>query len=326
MAIPIQQATTVVDVTYLCNAKCKYCQWGNPKNHSRRHLKLQHILIPYDSIKALRTKRIVLSGGEPRLHPQLPRILAYYRKCGDSLIVLTNGYGLSREEISKLREMGATGVTVSLDSVSSYESMETRETPFEVHQQLITDLIEVCRQPREFELGINSVVSHVTANWETVRGILEFAQKLRLDFVKFQPIFDDGYVVHNTPHLMLSSADYANLKRIEYRLETIEHPPTNPPGFWNNIGDLVTGKKLSSSSCSLGTGHSIAVGQDLKVCYWLKNSYFGKTYSSLKPSHAEAVRRNFEIAKLGCKVGFHCFCMQDISHIWDILVRDRKLE
>jgi molybdenum cofactor biosynthesis enzyme MoaA len=325
MATP-EQPTTVVDVTYLCNATCKYCRWGNSNNQLRKHLELRQILLPYDSVKALGTKRIVLSGGEPRLHPQLPEILAYYKECADSLIVLTNGYGLSREEILKLEEMGATGVTVSLDSIFSYESMKTRETPFEAHKQIITNLTEVCRQPREFELGINSVVSHVTANWKTVRGILEFAQKLHLDFVKFQPIFDDGYVEHNAPHLMLSIADYTNLKRIGCQLKTIEHPPTNPPEFWKNIGDLATGKKLNSSSCSLGTRHSIAVRQDLRICYWLNNSYFGKTDSLLKPSHAEAVRRNFEIAKLGCKVGFHCFCMQDISHIWDILPGDKKLE
>jgi molybdenum cofactor biosynthesis enzyme MoaA len=320
MAMQAEEATTVVDITYLCNATCRYCQWGNSNNLLKEHLKLGQILLPYGSIKALGTKRIVLSGGEPRLHPQLPEILAYYRKCADSLIVLTNGYGLNRKEILKLREMGATGVTVSLDSVSSCESMETKETPLEVHRHIISDLAEACRSPREFDLGINSVVSHVTANWKTVGGILKFAQKLHLDFVKFQPIFDYGYVERNAPHLILSKADCTNLKRIEHQLETIEHPLTNPPEFWKNIGDLAAGKRLSSSSCGLGTRHSIAVGgQDLRVCYWINNSCFGKTDSLLKSSWAQTVRKKFEIAKLSCKVGFQCFCTQDISHVWDIL-------
>jgi len=320
------QTTTVVDVTYRCNATCRYCQWGNSRNQLRKHLQLQEILLPYESLKALGTKRIVLSGGEPRLHPQLPEILAYYGKYADDLIILTNGYGLNREKILRLKELGATGFTVSLDSIYSDESMKTRETPFEYHQQIISNLVNACKNPREFEIGVNSVVSHITANWKTVDGILEFAQNLHLDFVKFQPIFNDGYAEHNAPHLLLSPTDYVNLKEIGERLETIEHPPTNPPEFWRNVGDLVAGKRLSSSSCGLGKNQSIAVGQNLKICYWLNYGRFGKTNSILKPSHAEAVRRSFEIEKLNCKVDSHCFCMQPISHVWETLAGDDKPE
>jgi hypothetical protein len=118
---------------------------------------------------------------------------------------------------------------------------------------------------------------------------------------------------------MLSIADSTNLRRIEKQLETIEHPLTNPPGFWKNIRDIVTGKELASSSCGLGTRHSIVIGKDLRVCFWLNDCYFGKTNSKLEPSHAEVVRKSFETAKSGCKVDFHCFCMQDVSHVWNIL-------
>jgi molybdenum cofactor biosynthesis enzyme MoaA len=93
MTIPTGQTTTVIDVTYHCNATCGYCQWGNSKNQLRKHLQLQEILRPFESLKALCTKRIVLSGGESSLHPQLAKILAYYGKFADALIILTNGYG-----------------------------------------------------------------------------------------------------------------------------------------------------------------------------------------------------------------------------------------
>ena len=129
MAATRKQGTTVVDITYCCNAACKYCQWGRSNNRLQRHLSLDEILVSGETINALGTTRIVLSGGEPRLHPQLSEILAHYRKYVDSLIVLTNGYGLDRSEILNLKRMGATGVTVSLDSILSKQSMQTKETP-----------------------------------------------------------------------------------------------------------------------------------------------------------------------------------------------------
>ena len=324
MTATLEQTATVVDVTYDCNATCRYCQWGNSRSQLVKHLRLQEILIPYESLKALGTKRIVLSGGEPRLHPQLSEILAYYSKYADALIILTNGYGLNRKEILRLKKLGATGITVSLDSIYSNESKETRGIPFNYHQKTISHLIEISKHKKEFEIGLNSVVSHITANWKTVKGILEFAQSLHLDFVKFQPIFTDGYVEQNAPSLMLSPSDYGSIMEICECLDTIEHPQTNPPEFWRNLGDLITGKRLSSRSCVLGKNQSIGIGKDLKICYWLKSGRFGKTNHIFSPNHVDTVRRSFEIEKLNCEVDSRCFCMQPISHVWAILFGSEK--
>jgi MoaA/NifB/PqqE/SkfB family radical SAM enzyme len=317
MFAPTQKSTTVVDVTYFCNATCIYCQWGNPDNPLRKPLPLQEILLSAETIKALGTERIVLSGGEPRLHPQLLEVLSHYRRLVNEVVIMTNGYGLDRQEVSRLTEHGATGVTVSLDSTLPGQSMLTRETSSDIHRQIVFNLKDICEHPREFELGINSVVSHVTANWKTVRKVLEFGQMLGVDFVKFQPIFNDGYVELNAAHLMLSPSDSPQLLDIGRRLSTIEHPKTNPSGFWKNIADLAAGKELSSKSCGLGPWHSIAVRNNLSVCYWLGNVSFGNTSSKLENESALVIKRSFEVAKLKCKVGFHCFCTQDLSHIWE---------
>jgi hypothetical protein len=67
--------------------------------------------------------------------------------------------------------------------------------------------------------------------------------------LKFQPIFD-GYVTANAPHLLLSPKDSLKLLYIGKHLGTINHPKTNPPGFWKNLAHLANGKKLSPSSCA----------------------------------------------------------------------------
>ena len=313
---PLHRSTTVVDVTHQCNAKCKYCQWGTCINPFRKHLPLEEILLSAETVKALGTERIVISGGEPRLHPKLPQILSHYRRIVDSVIVISNGYGLDRPEIRRLVELGATGITFSLDSALPDESMLTRGTTAVIHRKIISSLLDICKHQRDFELGINSVVSHVTANWKTVSKMLEFGYMLGVDFVKFQPIFDDGYVRLNAPGLMLTPSDSPKLSKISILLETIKHPSTNPPGFWKNIAALVIGKQLSSACCGLGHRQSLVIENNINICYWLRNISFGNVGLSLEPKNVRKVKRSFESAKLRCKVDFQCFCTQSLSHVW----------
>jgi pyruvate-formate lyase-activating enzyme len=308
--------TTVVDVTYLCNATCKYCQWGNQITPGRTHRTLEDILIPEQTLRALGTQRIVLSGGEPRLHPHFKQILSHYRQFVDQVIVITNGYGLNTTEVSRLLQSGATGITLSLDSVSSGMATATRETSRALHAKILANLEKIAKADRFFELGINSVVSHPTANWPNVRALLQWALNLKVDFVKFQPVFDDGYVSQNAPELKLSPFDGPALLEISDSVESISHPPTNPSEFWKDLAKLASGEELPSRTCGLGPRHSILTGQKLNICYWLDSASFGGTSDLLTTTSASAVRARFMDEKLKCKVGFHCFCTQNIGHKW----------
>ncbi len=311
-----RKSTLVVDVTYRCNASCRYCQWGGP-NPFIGQLPLSEILLPQETLNVLGAKRVVLSGGEPRLHPLLPEVLAHYGGMVDEVVVLTNGYGLDKQEVCRLIDHGASGVTVSLDSVLAKEAMLTRATPSSIHRKIVSNLQGIRCGKRDFEFGINAVVSRVTANWGSVGSILQFANGLGVDFVKFQPVFDDGYVSMNAADLMLSPSDADKLFDIGRRLSTIEHPETNPPEFWENIAGLAGGRELSSRSCGLGSWHSMLVRNNLSVCYWLGSVSFGGSGSILSWGAVAETRRSFEAAKLKCRVGFQCFCNQGLFHVWD---------
>jgi molybdenum cofactor biosynthesis enzyme MoaA len=310
------QNTTVIDVTYRCNATCRYCQWGNKSNPRGVHRPLTDILLPIETIRALGTQRVVLSGGEPRIHPELERILNHYRNLVEDVIVITNGYGLDSAELQRLLDSGATGITISLDSTHPDEALATRQTPQTLHAEIISDLKQISKRTRTFELGINSVVSNPTANEATVRDLLEFGSELGVDFVKFQPVFDDGYASHNAPDLLLGEADVPELLRIADLLDEMRRPQTNPPGFWTNLASVALRRPLAPESCGLGPRHAIATAGKMNVCYWVDSTSFGMQSEVPTSAEARIVRTNFELAKLGCKVGYHCFCNQNISHEW----------
>ncbi len=213
-----------------------------------------------------------------------------------------------------LIQYGATGIAVSVDSVDPQESLLTRRTQLRIHRQLISNLKEIGKNKKGFELGINSVVSSVTANSKTVRGLLEFGQSINADYVKFQPIFNDGYVGTIAPQLMLNSSHSNELSKISTILGTFDHPLSNPPEFWKNLSDLSLGKSLDPQSCNIQK-HSIVTKKNLGICYWLTNSSFGDA-TKLNAGTIQKTRANFEKAKTECKVEFHCFCTQPLSHIW----------
>ena len=132
-----------------------------------------------------------------------------------------------------------------MDSINAMESFLTRRTPPALHGKILRGIADIAGSGRNFELGINCTVSHVTANWITVHDMLKFGAALDVDFVKFQPIFDDGYVSGNSPDLLLGAGDAEQLLEIARRLGTVRRPPTNPPGFWRDVAALAGGRTAS---------------------------------------------------------------------------------
>lgn len=306
--------TTCVDITYRCNARCRYCQWGDPDTlEERSHEGHGRAMIRPETLAGLGTERIVLSGGEPRLHPDIGRIISYYSRLVPDMIVITNGHGLDAREAAVLARAGATGITVSIDSIDPEESYVTRKTPPELHGAILDNVREISEKVPGLELGINATVSHATARWGTVRGILEFARDL--DFVKFQPIFDDGYAGENSPELLLSGKDVGPLLDVAERLDTIPHVLTNPPGFWRDVAALAGGGRLPGGRCGLGPGQAISVRGDVGMCFWLESSY-GPSSRAAERGKIAQVRDRFDARKRDCNVEYQCFCTQRIDHVW----------
>lgn len=308
-------ATTVVDVTYLCDARCRYCRWGDPRIPGRVAQDLPKTMIPAGTLEGLGTERIVISGGEPTLHPDIERILDYYRSLVEQVIVITNGYGLSGKMLERLLGAGATGITVSLDSASAMESFMTRRTPPRTHARILRSL-ELAGSRRDCELGINSTVSHVTANWLTVRGLLELGGRVGADFVKFQPIFDDGYVSANSPDLMLTREDEPPLREVGRMLGDTGRLSTNPPAFWDDVAELAGGGRLPAYGCALDGRDAISVDGGLGICWWVDSSRYGDVSDTPDNAKIEMVQERFREEKSGCTVGYHCFCNQGTGHIW----------
>ena len=215
----------------------------------------------------------------------------------------------------RLLRAGATGITVSLDSVSAIESFMTRRTPPRVHANILRNLGRIGGR-REYELGINATVSRVTASWLSVRELLEFGGRAGVDFVKFQPIFDDGYVSANSPDLLLTADDAQPLREIADNLDRTVHPATNPPGFWGDVAEMAGAGHLPAHRCALDGRDAISVDGGLGICWWVDASIYGDAADMLERERMETIQERFMEEKTRCVVDYHCFCNQGMGHTW----------
>jgi MoaA/NifB/PqqE/SkfB family radical SAM enzyme len=76
-----------------CNLNCRHC-YINPDQHGQKKLPFETIKAWLDEFAQNRVNtNVIFLGGEPTLHPDLPRAIKYARDCGfGSITVDTNGY------------------------------------------------------------------------------------------------------------------------------------------------------------------------------------------------------------------------------------------
>jgi len=309
-----QQNSLVIDVTYNCNAKCHYCQWGDNKTQGRVSQPDNYIYIPNDTLKHLQTDRVVFSGGEPLLRQDLEKIITHYRQTSvSSIVVITNGFLLTRQRLESLVNAGLTGIAFSIDSFEPTTAFETRAYTQVQLEKAKSNFILACSLKNEhlLEIGINVVVSSANIQNNQLEKLIEFANNFPLDWIKFQPIFDDGYAGANAPHLLLSSIHSGLVRTVGKNILSKAKIETNSINFWESLADILDGKKLNGKTCGLDIRQAIAQKGEIKICSWIDYP----TYNITKQPITET-QKQFADIKTKCKTGTFCYCLQNLTHTW----------
>lgn len=75
-------------LTYRCNARCSFCDiWERPSPRANPKAVLANLI----ALKRLGVRILDFTGGEPLLHPELPRFLLWAKNLGFTTTVTTNG-------------------------------------------------------------------------------------------------------------------------------------------------------------------------------------------------------------------------------------------
>src|SRR6266446_7362184 len=150
-----------------CNLSCGYC---SEYDKSSDPVPVQVLEARLQKLKELGTFGISLTGGEPTLHPELPRLI---RKCRELRFfrtgMISNGLLLRPELIDQLNEAGLQEMQVSVDGVHANETT----------QKVLVNLkkrLESLRDHARFRVIVSGVLGACPP--QEVEEVLAFARQM----------------------------------------------------------------------------------------------------------------------------------------------------
>ena len=131
-----------------CNLACAYC---NEYDDVSKAVPQEEMFRRIDHLAGLGTTIIVISGGEPLLHPDLDEIIGRIRSHGIIAGMITNGYLLVPERIERLNRAGLEHLQISIDNVTPDETSKKSLKVLDKKLQMLAEYAE-------FHVNINSVI------------------------------------------------------------------------------------------------------------------------------------------------------------------------
>jgi len=106
----------LIEVNQTCNIQCKACYKHKYKYQKPLDLIKQEIDL---AVSARDIHIITIAGGEPTMHPQLPEVIRYISQKGKLVQMLSNGYDLKDEILTKYKEAGLHKIYIHIDSMQN---------------------------------------------------------------------------------------------------------------------------------------------------------------------------------------------------------------
>ncbi len=102
-----------------CNLTCKHCYTTSADINFPGELTTSEIYTVMDELKAFKVPVLILSGGEPLLHPDIFDISARAQSMGFYVALSSNGTLITQKNISQIAEIDYQYVGVSLDGIGA---------------------------------------------------------------------------------------------------------------------------------------------------------------------------------------------------------------
>ncbi|MDD5528162.1 MAG: radical SAM protein [Patescibacteria group bacterium] len=160
-----------------CNLGCRYCLYHD-KKHAKAPLPIDEICKLIDKFYADGIDRLVLTGGEPTLHPDFTDISKYAMLKIPRVSVCTNGVILSESLEEKIVNLNFSSYTVSVDSHirEIHDKIRGLNGSFE---QVVNFLKKLRRESKNISI-------HITLDAENIYSIsstIDFARKFAKEIV-----------------------------------------------------------------------------------------------------------------------------------------------
>ena len=114
---PIMPKRLVLMITRNCNLQCRFCDIAHVENRSK-NLKKEDAFKIIDSAACFGIKKIILTGGEPLLHPQFFEIVDFANSRNIEVVLTTNGI-LIKANLERILDSKFFEVCISIDGIEN---------------------------------------------------------------------------------------------------------------------------------------------------------------------------------------------------------------
>ena len=122
----------VWNITRRCNLKCIHCYSDSDAREYPGELTWDQCCSVVDDLAGFGVPAVLLSGGEPLIHPRFFELAAYARSKGLRLTLSTNGTLIDRDAAQRLKDTGFSYVGISLDGIgATHDHFRGRQGAFE---------------------------------------------------------------------------------------------------------------------------------------------------------------------------------------------------
>ena len=185
---------TYIQINGACNQKCLFCN-RPPENTNKSFVKKETIKKNLDSLlKGKEVKRIIFTGGEPLLHPDLDEFIAYAKKLGFTTEIQTNGTLLDPPRLRTLKRAGLDIINFAFHSHKKEMSDKLRGVDFGF--ETIIKNIKLA-DALGFQLHVIHVINSV--NYADMPAFVDYVNLMKLKHLRLNLsiVVPDGWAWEN---------------------------------------------------------------------------------------------------------------------------------
>lgn len=185
-AAALRKPVVVWNITRRCNLRCIHCYSDSTSQVYPGELTLDESVRVIDDLADYRIPALLLSGGEPMLHPHFFDLAGYAIARGIRVTVSTNGTRIDHEAAARLKDLGVTYVGISLDGIGdSHDEFRGKHGAF----QKAVEAFRNCRGAGQ-KVGLRLTLTRHTA--DQLPEILRFIEKEDIPRVCFYHLVYSG--------------------------------------------------------------------------------------------------------------------------------------
>lgn len=176
----------VWNITRTCNLRCVHCYADSHARVYEGELSLDQCCEVIDDLAAYGASALLLSGGEPLLHPHLPEILERATQRGLKVTISTNGTRITPEWAARFKKWGVAYVGISLDGIGAvHDAFRGVNGAFEA----AINGFKCCEQVGQ-KTGLRLTLTR--NNVQSMEAILDFIERENIPRVCFYHLVPTG--------------------------------------------------------------------------------------------------------------------------------------